>query len=65
MNQNETSILTPRIDSRTGLVSLEALERIAAQLRAPRRKYRVTIVNCETEQYEKQALEPDAVAAAH
>jgi hypothetical protein len=59
MKQNEVNILSPRGDSRTGLVSLEALERITAQLPTTRRTFRVSVVNCGNDLYENQTLIPE------
>jgi len=63
MKQHQTSILTPRTDSRAGLVSLEALERFTAQLPATRRNYRVAIVNCDAE--DTQSLKPELATVAN
>jgi len=63
MKQNQTSILTPRTDSRAGLVSLEALERFTAQLPTSRRSYRVAIVNCDAE--DTKASKPELATTAN
>ncbi len=62
MKKIESSILTPRTDSKAGLVSLKALERFTAQLPSPRRRYHVAIVNCEAE--DTQASKPERTSVA-
>jgi len=67
MKQDKTNILAPIDNSRSGLVSLEALELATAQLPVAKRNYRVTIVCCDSssDEADVQALMPDTVAVAN